>query len=330
VRDGPRAAALVVEASIARARRKGRRAGQKVQGLEMAVVARRTISFLCDMMRYAGLEPASALQAVGLGAEDTLPDAIPSETASRFIHEVVRAGGIGGAFEAAEALRLRSGFLAILSHELRTPLNGVVGFAEALATTELTPEQRGMVEQLRASADAMTVVLDDLLGLSEAPGVARPAIIPPPMSEAHAHEGDDARDAGTPAVEGDGEPPRVLVVDDIAANRLVASRLVERLGFEVDTATNGSEAVEALRQRRYSLVLMDCLMPVMNGFDAARAIREYEESTGRHTPIVAVSANALSYDRERCFEAGMDDFVEKPVRGAALETVISRWCVRAA
>jgi CheY-like chemotaxis protein len=292
----------------------------------MTFVARRTIHFLCDMMRYAGLDPAAALVEVGLGDETALPEVIPADVAGRFIHEVVRRAGIGDAFNAAEALRLRAGFLAILSHELRTPLNGVVGFAEALASTDLTPAQRELVARLRTSADEMSSVLDGLLGLGEAREVRGPMIIPPAVDEG-------ARDeiaAGEVEVAAETEAPRVLVVDDIAANRLVATRLVERMGFEVDTASNGSEAVEALRQRRYSLVLMDCLMPVMNGWDAARQIREYEESIGRRTPIVAVSANALADDRERCFESGMDDFVAKPLRGAVLETVISRWCANVA
>lgn len=294
----------------------------------MTVVARRTIHFLCDMMRYAGLDPEAALVEVGLGVEATLPEAIPADVAGRFIHEVVRRAGIGDAFNAAEALRLRAGFLAMLSHELRTPLNGVVGFAEALESTDLTPAQRELVARLRTSADEMSSVLDGLLGLGEAREARAPVMLPPAVEEGA--RDDLAAEEGAGAAVTETDAPRVLVVDDIAANRLVATRLVERMGFEVDTASNGSEAVEALRRRRYSLVLMDCLMPVMNGWDAAREIREYEESIGRRTPIVAVSANALADDRERCFESGMDDFVAKPLRGAVLETVISRWCANVA
>lgn len=299
----------------------------------MAFVARHTITFLCDMMRYAGFDPASALRAVDLGPEGELPELVPAETATRFVHEVVRAGRIGSAFEATEALRMRSGFLAILSHELRTPLNGVVGFADALSSTDLSPTQRDLLDQLRASADAMTAVIDDLMSLSEAQGEAPRMIIPPPIDEPPSRERISVRPP--PVIdlaprEGDEALPRALVVDDIAANRIVASKLMERMGFEVDTASNGSEAVEALRKQTYSLVLMDCLMPVMDGYDAARAIRDYEDSIGRRTPIVAVSANALAQDRERCFESGMDDFVAKPLRGAVLETVISRWCAHVA
>lgn len=285
------------------------------------------------MMRYAGFDPASALRAVDLGLEADLPEMVAAERATRFVHEVVRAGRIGGAFEATEALRMRSGFLAILSHELRTPLNGVVGFADALSSTDLSPAQRELLEQLRASADAMSAVIDDLMALSETQGEVPRMIIPPPIDE----PGELKRISVRPPPildlgerEGDEVHPRALVVDDIAANRIVASKLMERMGFEVDTAANGSEAVEALRQQTYSLVLMDCLMPVMDGYEAARMIREYEDAIGRRTPIVAVSANALAQDRDRCFESGMDDFVAKPLRGAVLETVISRWCAHVA
>ena len=299
----------------------------------MAFVARHTITFLCDMMRYAGFDPASALCAVDLAPESELPELIPAEAATRFVHEVVRAGRIGSAFEATEALRMRSGFLAILSHELRTPLNGVVGFADALSSTELSPTQRDLLAQLRASADSMSAVIDDLMALSETQGDPPRMLIPPPIDEPTSRERISVRPP--PAIarsarEGDEALPRALVVDDIAANRIVASKLMERMGFEVDTASNGSEAVEALRKQTYSLVLMDCLMPVMDGYDAARMIREYEDSIGRRTPIVAVSANALAQDRDRCFESGMDDFVAKPLRGAVLETVIFCWCAHVA
>ncbi len=296
----------------------------------MAVVARRTISFLCDMLRYAGYDPAPPLRALGIGHEESLPEFVPVEVAaglfSDIAHQVSEAETLEGA-----SRRLSGGFLAVLSRELRTPLNGLVGASEQLAQTALTPEQLELLIEIQASADAMTSVLADLTALDPSPERPSQVLIPPPMDDA-SREGlasSVERSVAPSTIEGGGAR-RVLVVDDVAANRLVASRIVERMGFEVDTATNGSEAVEALRTRRYSLVLMDCLMPVMNGYDAARAIREFEEASGRRTPIVAVSASALASNRERCFESGMDDFVEKPVKGVSLETVISRWCTPAA
>lgn len=297
----------------------------------MAVVARRTISFLCDMLRYAGLDPAPTLRALGFESEHSLPDEVPLDVACRLVAEIVPPPS-GDAVAGGAAQRLHAGFLAVLSRELRTPLNGLVGASEQLARSPLNPEQLAMLHEIQASADAMTSVLSDLMALEQSPDRPPRGLIPPPIDDAARESlAPRATMSGAPAsLPDDDGARRVLVVDDIAANRVVASRIVERMGFEVDTATNGSEAVEALRRRRYSLVLMDCLMPVMDGYDAARAIREFEEASGRRTPIVAVSASALASDRERCFESGMDDFVEKPVRGASLETVISRWCTPAA
>jgi signal transduction histidine kinase/CheY-like chemotaxis protein len=118
---------------------------------------------------------------------------------------------------------------------------------------------------------------------------------------------------------------RVLVVDDNSTNRLVARRIVERIGCRVDTAENGAEAVAAVRAIAYDLVLMDCLMPVMDGLDATRSIREMEVLLNRRTPIVAITANALQADRERCLAAGMDDFLPKPIRSEGIEAALIRW-----
>lgn len=239
----------------------------------MALVARRTISFLCDMLRYAGFDPAPPLRALGFEGEESLPELVPVDVAARLFADVAHQVSEREALEGASR-RLSGGFLAVLSRELRTPLNGLVGASEQLAQTALTPEQLDLLLEIQASADAMTSVLADLMALDPSPERPSPVLIPPPMDDA-SREGaaSSVERSVAPGSIDDGGARRVLVVDDVAANRIVASRIVERMGFEVDTATNGSEALEALRSRRYSLVLMDCLMPVMNGYDAARDSR---------------------------------------------------------
>jgi two-component system sensor histidine kinase/response regulator len=117
---------------------------------------------------------------------------------------------------------------------------------------------------------------------------------------------------------------RVLVADDNPISQQVTKLLVEKLGYLVETAANGIEAVQAIVQQRYALVLMDCQMPTMDGYVATGEIRRVEGSD-RHTPIIAFTASAGSRERERCLQAGMDDFLEKPIRRNELIEVLNRW-----
>ncbi len=119
---------------------------------------------------------------------------------------------------------------------------------------------------------------------------------------------------------------RILVADDHAVNRQLALRQLAALGYEADLAANGRAALEAVAAGTpYALILMDCQMPELDGFAASRAIRDFERASGRHTPIVAMTATAMPGDREACVAAGMDDFLSKPVRQADLQQVLARW-----
>jgi two-component system sensor histidine kinase/response regulator len=120
---------------------------------------------------------------------------------------------------------------------------------------------------------------------------------------------------------------RVLVVEDNIANLKVAVRMVEKLGYRADVAANGTEAVKILGDMRYDAVLMDCHMPEMDGFEATRAIRR-NEPDGRHTPVIAMTASALSGDRERCLAAGMDDYISKPIKLHVVAAMLERWVAR--
>ncbi len=121
------------------------------------------------------------------------------------------------------------------------------------------------------------------------------------------------------------EIPVILVVEDNVLNQKVALILLERLGLRSMLATNGKEALELLAKDKFSLILMDCHMPEMDGFEAAVAIRKLESLSGNYTPIIAVTALAMVGDRERCIAAGMDDYISKPIDKNVLQIKINHW-----
>ena len=123
--------------------------------------------------------------------------------------------------------------------------------------------------------------------------------------------------------------PRLLVAEDNPVNQKLIVRLLEKLGHQADVAANGVEAVEAMSQLGYSIVLMDCQMPEMDGFEATAEIRKRDVQDGIHTPVIAVTAHAMKGDRERCLAAGMDDYVSKPVRFEDLKAALDRWLQKA-
>ncbi len=118
---------------------------------------------------------------------------------------------------------------------------------------------------------------------------------------------------------------RVLVAEDNAVNQKLATRMLEKFGCRVDVAANGQEAVQMISQIPYDVVFMDCQMPVMDGYEATRQLRAMQNG-GPHLPIVAMTANAMQGDREKCLEAGMDDYISKPMKlediKAAMERVV--------
>jgi two-component system, sensor histidine kinase and response regulator len=117
---------------------------------------------------------------------------------------------------------------------------------------------------------------------------------------------------------------RVLVVEDGDINQIVAEGIVRACGYDVDLADDGVAGLAAMSGRDYDLVFMDVQMPVMDGFAATREIRRLE-SGRRHTPVIAMTASAIDGDRERCLEAGMDDYLTKPISPAAVAAVLERW-----
>jgi two-component system sensor histidine kinase/response regulator len=117
---------------------------------------------------------------------------------------------------------------------------------------------------------------------------------------------------------------RVLVAEDNPVNQLVARRILEKAGHEVVVAENGQAAIDAVERERFDIVLMDIQMPVLGGLDATAYLRSLEQSSGRHLPIVGLTAHAMKGDMERCVEAGMDAYISKPIKGQDLIATIDR------
>jgi signal transduction histidine kinase/DNA-binding response OmpR family regulator/HPt (histidine-containing phosphotransfer) domain-containing protein len=119
---------------------------------------------------------------------------------------------------------------------------------------------------------------------------------------------------------------RVLVVEDNPVNQAVVKKMLEKAGLSPITANDGMEAMEAMQQEQFDVVLMDCQMPRMDGYEATEAIRNREATHGlMRTPVIAMTANAMAGDREKCLAVGMDDYLSKPVKPAQLENMLRQW-----
>jgi CheY-like chemotaxis protein len=119
----------------------------------------------------------------------------------------------------------------------------------------------------------------------------------------------------------------ILLVEDNVTNQRVASLMLERLGFSADTVVNGQEAVDAVKKQFYDVILMDCQMPVMDGFRATEEIRKVQRGD-RPSTIIAMTANASREDRQKCIDIGMDDYIAKPVKTETLQRVLNKYMVR--
>jgi two-component system, sensor histidine kinase and response regulator len=195
-----------------------------------------------------------------------------------------------------------------------TGLRAAAGVASLPLVVLSTARTVGVAERLRSEAGTVVVSKPTrMLALVESlQSLIAPRVAPTAHAPALART--EAALAGM----------RVLLAEDNPVNQKVGKKLLERLGCRVDTVENGREAVAAVEQRAYDVVLMDCQMPEMDGYEATRAIREAERGRGR-VPIVAMTANAMTGDRDACLEAGMDDYLSKPVKPDELQRVLGAW-----
>jgi len=189
-----------------------------------------------------------------------------------------------------------------------------------VSKTDSISELLNKIEVLQASRDAR----------AEAEKLSEGIITEPEsQSEDLSGETEQATDAPVKAsapVSMTGMSEKVLLVEDNEINLKVAEKLIQYIGYDYDFAMNGQEALEKVKDTRYRMILMDCLMPVMDGYRCTENIRKMEEQEGlTRTPILAMTANAMLGDREKCLDAGMDDYMSKPLNRYILEKTLKKW-----
>jgi CheY-like chemotaxis protein len=119
--------------------------------------------------------------------------------------------------------------------------------------------------------------------------------------------------------------PALLLAEDNIFNQKVAATMLKKLGFEVEVAQNGKEVLDKIAAAEYCLIFMDCEMPVLDGYAATKEIRKLEQSSGKHIPVIAMTAHNSDEDRQRCADVGMDDYITKPFKVDTLKEIIAKW-----
>jgi PAS domain S-box-containing protein len=180
-----------------------------------------------------------------------------------------------------------------------------------------------------AIASELTEIMGGAIGAESEPDVGSTFWVELPLAAPAVTSGRDGRpprpsDADAAVQPVWATPPQVLVAEDTPVNQIVAVRTLERCGCQAEVAGDGRQALEMLAKRHYDAVLMDCQMPVMDGYEATVEIRR-RESGGRRTPVIAVTAHAMNGAVEKCLAAGMDDYISKPIQRAQLIETLRRW-----
>jgi len=207
----------------------------------------------------------------------------------------------------AEALAARTQFLSEMAHTIRTPLNSLTGGLELVAD-ELAGKSQDF-EVVKDAADQLSDIASKLIEQADTGEIQAIDVQLDPVSEQSNEIGQNT------------SAPKVLLAEDTESNRYVIERLLSSIGCQSTTVTNGVEAVEAARAGSFDVILMDVMMPIMDGEQATQAIRGMTGPASR-TPIIGVTAHSLQAERERLLSAGMTACLSKPIRREELETAI--------
>ncbi|HVT33201.1 MAG TPA: ATP-binding protein [Rhodanobacteraceae bacterium] len=270
----------------------------------------RALALIDDDALLRRVQNAGSALGVEITAVRSMPDALAGLRASANMGERWR-----HALLFVEVATFRPVLGALVRNVLKDASLGHVRIVLSTAAgPDVPPDARVHVMPGAVSDDALRALLEPMFGV-------RPAAL------AREPQGEPIVEIAAPADANAALQGRVLLVEDNPVNQRVAQRLLALHGLDVAAAGDGREAVARLERERFDLVLMDCLMPVMDGYAATREWREREraDAGGTHLPIVAMTANAMAGDRERCLAAGMDDYISKPLDRAALVQLLRRW-----
>jgi len=198
----------------------------------------------------------------------------------------------------AVGLEQKSHEIIHISHQMRTSLSGLLGFTDFLKETELTEEQDEFVSIIKTSSNELLTLVNGIIDMTPK---TRDDII-------------EERSSKTVQAKQSHEKPSVLVVDDNDINKKLLAKVLENENLEVTYASNGQEAVNLREKHDYDIIFMDIQMPVMNGVEASKAIRKYENKQNiAPVPIIALTANTGKNDRDEYLDAGMTDYMVKPI-----------------
>lgn len=248
-------------------------------------------------------------------------------------------------FGLANASQVQSSMRSTESDPALPAYMGIVETQKSPAADDAFLPQKTMSNpwpQIRTEESPPPLFTQDFAQSRETPTVSLPshpsarAVVSPNVSNTHAVPSDEERVIHRTVVrdlkhDRNEQAPLVLLAEDNLVNQKVAIRLLNKIGYDVEIANNGREAVTALQQsvvgqRPYELILMDCQMPEMNGYEATETIREWQKSNQiSHIPIIAMTANAMDGDKEKCIAVGMDDFLPKPVQLQQVENMVRAW-----
>ena len=210
-----------------------------------------------------------------------------------------------------------SRFMSEISYKFCTLMNGLKGMTDLVLETNMSPEQAHYLCMIRKSVERMLPITHDIKKYFEIE-------TQDPDSPDHDDTEDRIQNSLTQPDHKKSKNLKILVAEDDDISRMLLVDLIERNGCAVTGVENGLEAIEALEKNKFDLILMDVQMPEIDGFELTRVIRENEKRTKHHIPIVAVTAHTIRGCRDKCLEAGMDDYIPKPIDLIGLLRVMER------